>query len=247
MIGGKLKLKNNKGLEKALKFKRKAEMTSEELKEQLEKEQKKLEEQKRKEQSALNYRDEYIEQPVQKGAGKLITSGKAVHGTDTSFQQDLDIGDFIIIEHPQTQAQERRKVNMVLSNRSCGIEEPFSEDLINKCDYLFQKKPKLRERERDVDDIIQERLKKEKEKLLEGNGAVYGTSSGAATDKWGENAGPKWTGKVEEEQERGVSGGTKKGFDMFKKRDQKGKGKELTKEEQLDKRVKQKTDKFCWF
>ena len=51
---------------------------------------------------------------------------------------------------------------MVLSARSCGLEEPFSEDIINKREYLFQKKPKLREKERALEDVISERLAKEK-------------------------------------------------------------------------------------
>ena len=34
-----------------------------------------------------------------KGEGKLITSCKTVHGFDTNFSRDLEIGDFLIIEN----------------------------------------------------------------------------------------------------------------------------------------------------
>ena len=75
----------------------------------------------------------------------------------------------MIIE-TESGVQEHRKLNMVLSAKSCGLEEAFSEDLMNKHDYLFQKKPKLRVKDRDVDDIIKERLgtnKEEKEQDFE--------------------------------------------------------------------------------
>ena len=101
-------------------------------------------------------------QPVQRVTGKIITSGKAVHGSETTFNKELEVGDFIIIDNVSSGEQERRKVNMVLSLRSCGIEEPFSTDIINKQDFLYQKKPKLKERVKAVDDVINERLALEK-------------------------------------------------------------------------------------
>ena len=36
---------------------------------------------------------------------------------------------------PKLVEKERRKVNMVLSARSCGLEEPFNDDIQEKCDY----------------------------------------------------------------------------------------------------------------
>ncbi len=98
---------------------------------------------------------------MQKGSGKIITSGKAVHGSETLFSKELEIGDFIIIENASTGEQERRKVNMVLSARSCGIEEPFSVDIITKQEFLFQKKPKLKEKTKAVTEVIAERLAKD--------------------------------------------------------------------------------------
>ena len=50
--------------------------------------------------------------------------------------------------------KERRRVNMVLSAKSCGIEEPFTDDVIDKLEYYIQKKPKQREKQRNVEDIV---------------------------------------------------------------------------------------------
>ena len=54
--------------------------------------------------------------------------------------------------------KERRRVNMVLSARSCGLEEPFTEDIQEKSEYWVQRKPKRRERVRDVVEIVKERI-----------------------------------------------------------------------------------------
>jgi hypothetical protein len=40
--------------------------------------------------------------------------------------------------------KERRRVNMVLSARSCGLEEPFTDDIIDKSEYFIQRKPELK-------------------------------------------------------------------------------------------------------
>ena len=47
--------------------------------------------------------------------------------------------------------KERRKVNMVLSARSCGIEEPFTEDIMNKAEFWVQRKPKIREKAKNIE------------------------------------------------------------------------------------------------
>jgi hypothetical protein len=77
---------------------------------------------------------EYMTQPIEKGDGKIITSGKTVHGFDTEFPKQIAIGDSIILmvetDDGKFEEKERRRVNMVLSARSCGLEEAFTEDLI---------------------------------------------------------------------------------------------------------------------
>ena len=68
----------------------------------------------------------------------------------------------MIIERSDTGELEKRKVNMVLSNKSCGIDEPFTDDIISKSEFTYQKKPKLKEKEKPIDDVIAERLAKDK-------------------------------------------------------------------------------------
>ena len=48
---------------------------------------------------------------------------------------------------------------MVLSGKSCGLEEPFTDDIIEKSDYFVQRKPKLKEKARSVEDIVKERIR----------------------------------------------------------------------------------------
>ena len=125
---------------------------------------------------------EYIEQPIEPGLGKLITSGKTVHGFDTNFPQQLVVGDFIILMAqddsdksvaPKLVEKERRKVNMVLSARSCGLEEPFTDDIQEKCDYWVQRRPKKRERAKDVEEIVRERIGKTEPSTPRWRGGIY--------------------------------------------------------------------------
>jgi len=70
----------------------------------------------------------------------------------------MSLGDFILLLDENGKEVERRKVNMVLSARSCGIEEPFTDDISEKREYYVQRKPKKREKERAVEDIVRERI-----------------------------------------------------------------------------------------
>lgn len=100
----------------------------------------------------IEQEEEMVVQPIVKGQGKLITSGKTVHGFESEFSGQLQIGDYIILmrntntgkeESSQDKLveQERRRVNMVLSSKSCGLEEPFTHDVIDKSDYYIQRRP----------------------------------------------------------------------------------------------------------
>jgi len=81
---------------------------------------------------------------------------------------------------------------MVLCARSCGLEEPFNQDISEKSIYWVQRKPKERAKERNVEEIIKERT--------------------------------------------GIEGDKKR-----------RKIEEVSREEELDRRVKKKGDKFAWF
>ena len=125
-----------------------------------------------------------------------------MHGFETNFTSQLAIGDFLILmseseEDGKFVEKERRKVNMVLSARSCGIEEPFTEDIMNKAEFWVQRKPKIRERAKDIEQVILERMKQEA------------------------------SGEVKKRAKKGEEG--------------------MSREEELNLRVKKKTDKFAWF
>ena len=62
------------------------------------------------------------------------------------------------IKEGKLEEKERRRVNMVLSAKSCGLEEPFSEDLIEKSEYYVQRKPKLKEKAKPLEEIVKERM-----------------------------------------------------------------------------------------
>lgn len=112
---------------------------------------------------------------------------------------------------------------MVLSAKSCGIEEPFGIDISSKTEFLYQKKPKFKEEEKPLEEIIAERLAKDK-----------------AAWKKDLKQQPK------EEKESILEYQMKTGAWSYKTVKEKVKG-DLKKEDLLDMRVKKKHDKFCWF
>ena len=80
------------------------------------------------------------EQPVVEGKGMIMVSGSTVHGNEgTEFMKSLEVGDSLIVQIDGQ--KEERKLNMVLSNKSCGLEEPFSSDLSTWTEFKYQKKP----------------------------------------------------------------------------------------------------------
>ena len=68
--------------------------------------------------------------------------GITVHGQGTSFMDELNIGDAIIITHPNTLTEETKIIRMILSNISMGISSPFSTDLISMLTFRYIKAPK---------------------------------------------------------------------------------------------------------
>ena len=93
-----------------------------------------------------------------------MISHTTVHGFKTNFQDKLQTGDTIIVCNPEKEGEEeRRKITMVLSNKSIGIEEPFSFVPESKIEYKYQKKPI----EIPPEEIIQQKLNKRKRELKE--------------------------------------------------------------------------------
>ena len=67
-----------------------------------------------------------IEQDILPGTGKVFISGTTVHGINTAFQSELASGGFLSIRVGD--AIEKRKVILVLSDKSACLNEPFSEE-----------------------------------------------------------------------------------------------------------------------
>lgn len=80
-----------------------------------------------------------IEQEIKQGSGKILISGTTVHGIDTIFTMELVQNDEIIVRTEST--EERRKIILVLSDKSACISEPFVSDVSTEFSI---KKPAIR-------------------------------------------------------------------------------------------------------
>lgn len=67
-----------------------------------------------------------IEHDPFKATGKIFVSGTTVHGIDTKFLLELSKEDFIIVRTDKT--EEKRKVILVLSDKSACIASSFSDE-----------------------------------------------------------------------------------------------------------------------
>lgn len=75
------------------------------------------------------------------GEGRIVSFGNTVQGMETRFKEQIEIGDDILIRHPQTLAVEGRIVTEIHSNRSLGIHIPFSTDLVSTTEFSVRKAP----------------------------------------------------------------------------------------------------------
>ncbi|KAH7648002.1 hypothetical protein FG379_000785 [Cryptosporidium bovis] len=74
---------------------------------------------------------------IKKGQGRIISSNTTVKGFHTKFQQELNIGDMIEVEHPNTLITERRKVINIASDRTLIIDREFSSDFVSTTEYYI--------------------------------------------------------------------------------------------------------------
>ncbi|KAK9171161.1 hypothetical protein CmeUKMEL1_07185 [Cryptosporidium meleagridis] len=77
------------------------------------------------------------EEKKKKGEGRIITSNTTVQGFHTKFQQELKIGDYIEIEHPNTLIKESRQVVNIVSERTLIVDREFSFDLVSTSEYYY--------------------------------------------------------------------------------------------------------------
>ena len=85
-----------------------------------------------------------VHQEPFKGSGKIFVSGTTVHGTNTKFTQELQQNDQVTVQ--VNNAEESRKVILVLSDKSACINEPFSAEV--NSEFQVHKPPLTVEQEK---------------------------------------------------------------------------------------------------
>ncbi|KAL7068462.1 hypothetical protein ACR3K2_10710 [Cryptosporidium serpentis] len=84
-----------------------------------------------------NHTEEFYKISKQEGEGRIISSGTTVHGFHTKFQEQLQTGDIILVQHPKSLSLEKRQVLNIISQRTLTIDTEFSTDLISTCTFSF--------------------------------------------------------------------------------------------------------------
>ena len=102
-----------------------------------------------------------IEQEPFKGTGQIFISGTTVHGIETKFLKELQQNDQLIIK--QNNSEEKRKVILVLSDKSACISAAFPNEATTE---YFIEKPPIK-----IDPKSEENP--EKKRKIEENGEIY--------------------------------------------------------------------------
>lgn len=197
-MGGKLNLKGNGGIEKKKKKKKRERelMGRTDIDDELE-------------------IPEWSDAPLP-GTGELITSGVVVMGKCTAFDEELEVGDSLLVsvvdKYRNTTTDESRVVNMVLGKSSLNLAQPFTCDVSTPSRFMFVKKPPDVEALRAAHAQAKERAKHAEEQTKEITYKVYKNGTGP----WA-----SWK-TVTEKVSSSVS-----------------------RENMLDKRSKMKADRFC--
>ena len=63
----------------------------------------------------------------------------------TKFTSQAKKGDIIILFHPQSLANEERKIACVMSDKSILLSQPFSSDIMSYMQYQIKKQDSLEE------------------------------------------------------------------------------------------------------
>ena len=163
--------------------------------------------------------DDHIE--LRNGTGRITSSGTTIHGSFTVFQDELSVGDALIVTHPTTHLQETKIVRMVLSNVSLGISSAFSSDLISTTSFKYIKAPKDEEEEA-------KRAKQQQQKQEELEDSAFGTyaSKGGKEIVFQEKKSGSFGSYVTKVIKESANGSK-------------------SREELLDYRSKRKSDKYC--
>lgn len=71
--------------------------------------------------------------------GRIVSSGTTVQGMETRFKDELEVGDVILVRHPQSLMMEERMVVGVVSQRSLNVDRPFSSDFVSTADFSVRR------------------------------------------------------------------------------------------------------------
>ncbi|CAE8720212.1 unnamed protein product, partial [Polarella glacialis] len=77
--------------------------------------------------------------PIVKGSGRIVSNTTTVHGFETKFKDEVEVGDTVMLHHPISLEVEMRLVMSVLSQRSMVLHQGFSKDCASTCEYHVRK------------------------------------------------------------------------------------------------------------
>eukprot|EP00811_Abedinium_folium_P007621 NODE_17034_length_964_cov_8.992832.p1 GENE.NODE_17034_length_964_cov_8.992832~~NODE_17034_length_964_cov_8.992832.p1 ORF type:complete len:225 (-),score=64.35 NODE_17034_length_964_cov_8.992832:163-837(-) len=85
--------------------------------------------------------------PISEGTGRISSSTTTIHGFETKFKDEMEVGDTILLQHAVSLQVETRVVVSVLSQRSCVVHQGFSKDLVSTTEFHIRKdSAKLKEK-----------------------------------------------------------------------------------------------------
>eukprot|EP00930_Biecheleria_cincta_P088562 TRINITY_DN77810_c0_g1_i1.p1 TRINITY_DN77810_c0_g1~~TRINITY_DN77810_c0_g1_i1.p1 ORF type:complete len:230 (+),score=61.52 TRINITY_DN77810_c0_g1_i1:32-691(+) len=112
--------------------------------------------------------------PVVPGSGRLVTNTTTVHGFETKFKDELEVGDTLMVHHPTSLEVELRMVVSVLSQRSCVIHSAFSKDCASTVEFHIRKdslkikeKAKAEVENEDDPELLQDAASRELQRQLD--------------------------------------------------------------------------------
>lgn len=73
------------------------------------------------------------------GSGRIVSCGVTIHGFDTKFKEELQIGDRLIVFDSKTLIDESRIVVALLSQRSLTVDSPFPTDITSTTAFRISK------------------------------------------------------------------------------------------------------------
>eukprot|EP00435_Cladocopium_sp_Y103_P027567 s3650_g6.t2 len=197
-----------------------------------------------------------IDVPVVPGSGRIVTNTTTIHGFETKFKDELEVGDTIMVHHPTSLEVELRMVVSVLSQRSSVLHQAFSKDLSSTCEFHIRKDSlKIKEKakaeiEEDNPELLQDAASRELQRQLDkrlktlGMAALDRDAPFACDEDIAKKSPARQKSKGIMKQAKTVSVREKTGMWGYKVVTKKL-SKASSAEDALDERCKQGRDKWC--